>query len=112
MGPRPEGHGEEIRGKVQSSHPKKLQWGHVQKDMERDLFNFVSLGRSGASMGPRPEGHGEIQRSKENSPRRYIASMGPRPEGHGELGLTFHLLTTTLCFNGATSRRTWRGVGS
>ena len=60
-----------------------LQWGHVQKDMERDpvkgLLNLVF----GASMGPRPEGHGEFERW--NPPLHKYAR-----------------------FNGATSRRTWR----
>ena len=84
MGPRPEGHGESDHRKDLRLGFYALQWGHVQKDMERDpvkgLLNLVF----GASMGPRPEGHGEDSGFRCMS-FVALASMGPRPEGHGEL---------------------------
>ena len=83
MGPRPEGHGESDHRKDLRLGFYALQWGHVQKDMERDpvkgLLNLVF----GASMGPRPEGHGEDSGFRCMS-FVALASMGPRPEGHGE----------------------------
>ena len=109
MGPRPEGHGEP---NIASTTADTLA----------------------ASMGPRPEGHGELK-NKIYSTCPYKASMGPRPEGHGEfygrwkeqrrsLSLQWgHVqkdmernpsvassFLTAVGFNGATSRRTWRGA--
>ena len=62
MGPRPEGHGEStIARAVGGRKYFTLQWGHVQKDMERRLKKRQKKGGLfAASMGPRPEGHGEV----------------------------------------------------
>ena len=181
MGPRPEGHGELIFLARWNANPLTLQWGHVQKDMERcstDLMVGSLLGLQwghvqkdmernvktpqkcdgcNASMGPRPEGHGEPHIAMGSDPGECYASMGPRPEGHGEIRIRGRRMNEVIelqwghvqkdmervlnpssplvvllasmgprpeghgelawacfrgvrqpCFNGATSRRTWR----
>jgi len=84
-----------------------------------------------ASMEPRPEGRGELL-SISVSPLPQKASMEPRPEGRGESrssAIDAHISplqwshvpkdveivlradrynALAVCFNGATSRRTWR----
>ena len=81
MGPRPEGHGEySLKFWVVSLN--MLQWGHVQKDMERTTQDVkVTL------LTELQWGH--VQKDMERSSSAYPNSS-PR------------------CFNGATSRRTWR----
>mgnify|MGYP006987896605 CR=1 FL=1 len=85
MGPRPEGHGE-LPFVLPPPFPFiKLQWGHVQKDMESGTVPTVRVPSSMLQWG-------HVQKDMErwngiiSGGETEYASMGPRPEGHGERG--------------------------
>ena len=107
MGPRPEGHGEQLFLVTVYIFLDVLQWGHVQKDMERSLSpncgNLPVVGFNGAT-----------SRRTWRERFRWSGGLNDKQLQWGHVQKDMESLTGKAMprliwsFNGATSRRTWR----
>jgi len=85
----------------------RLQWGHVQSDVETRRQEAGSAPASALQWG-HVQSDVETQLPGEAAYFDTRASMGPRPIGRGNYVVRSASRSVMACFNGATSNRTWK----
>ena len=134
MGPRPEGRGKD-EGDIAIGHSDGwLQWGHVPKDVEssrgghrhnlrRPSFNGATSRRTwkAGGKGTKPERKAMLQwghvpkdvesaQTWKDKPITEKLQWGHVPKDVERLAAWSSNAKSASCFNGATSRRTWKAI--